>query len=335
MPKQHKQVISHTFWGALIIGAGILGGFVVTQAVAGATSLFQKIETDTITHKITETSPVPPTKQAEIKEKQLPPEEAYFKVGNAVLPETDAESFLVADIATGQIIFSHNHTDRRPIASITKLMTALVSKEQLPIKEPTRISLSAIATEGWRGGLEAGQEISIEDLLIPLLLTSSNDAAEAIAESGGRDYFMSRMNAKAKELGMWDTSFQDPSGLSEYNQSTTHDLFLLTQYIYRFYPEIFATTRSNHMRGNKEQWENTSALIREPSFRGGKTGFTYKAKQTSTGVYSLNLRGGAKRDIAIITLGSDQRSKDIRTIITHLENTIHYGTEQSVKETTS
>ena len=149
-------------------------------------------------------------------------------------PKISATSYLVGDLNTGEIIISKNQNTILPMASISKLMTAIVTEDFSKNEEYTEISKKALATNGKNGELKLGEKIKVGDLIYPLLLESSNDAAEALAEYFGRDNFISKMNQKAKTLKMDSTKYEDPSGLSENNDSTAADLFKLpkTKIIY-------------------------------------------------------------------------------------------------------
>ena len=99
----------------------------------------------------------------------------------------------------GEIILQKNKDQKFPIASVSKLFTAIVSAEKQNQDEVTQISAQALQTEGENGELYLGQKIKVKDLIYPMLLESSNDAAEAIAEYSGRHTFIEQMNQKVKE----------------------------------------------------------------------------------------------------------------------------------------
>ena len=109
-------------------------------------------------------------------------------------PKISATSYLVGDLNTGEIIISKNQNTILPMASISKLMTAIVTEDFSKNEEYTEISKKALATNGKNGELKLGEKIKVGDLIYPLLLESSNDAAEALAEYFGRDNFISKMN---------------------------------------------------------------------------------------------------------------------------------------------
>ena len=125
----------------------------------------------------------------------------YFIKDPNKQPNVQAEAYLVGDLDTGEILLQKNKDQKFPIASVSKLFTATVSTENQNQNAITEISQQAIDTEGENGELYAGQKIKVGDLILPLLLESSNDAAEALAEFSGRDTFVQAMNQKVQDLG--------------------------------------------------------------------------------------------------------------------------------------
>lgn len=240
-------------------------------------------------------------------------------------PSLSARSYLIADLSTGQVLFEKDSQSPYPIASITKLMTAIVSEERLPTERIVTVSPRAQQTGGGlRGGLSTNQRIALDELRFPLLMTSSNNGAEVIAETFGRQFFIEQMNKKAGELGMWDTYFDDPSGLSSGNISSADDLFLLMQYLFNKHTDILKISRLSFYSGNDQTWRNISTLLREPTFRGGKTGFTNAARQTSAGIYRARLNNDAERLLVIVILGSENRAGDIRSLMQFIERYVQY-----------
>jgi len=259
--------------------------------------------------------------------------EQYYMIGTTADPEVSAKAYLVADIETGDILLSEGRKVTYPIASVTKLVTAIVAKTLSPETTVTKVSKQAIATEGYRGNLQTGEDLSIDDLMYPLLLVSSNDAAEAIAEHFDRETFIKQMNSEARLIGMTNTHFKDPSGLSSENISTADNLFLLLKYLSSQYPEILETTQEKNYRADGHTWETKNKLLDfEPYFEGGKTGYTSQAKQTGVGIFAVPLSGDITRDVAIIILGSDNREDDIAKLIRHTQKYFHYGNQASLKE---
>ncbi|KKR70284.1 MAG: Capsule synthesis protein, CapA [Candidatus Nomurabacteria bacterium GW2011_GWB1_40_7] len=240
-------------------------------------------------------------------------------------PKISAKAYLVGDINTGEVILSKNQDQKFPIASLSKLMTALVAKEITAPEETTRVSKTALATHGANGNLRLGEKIKISDLLYPLLLESSNDAAEALSLYFGRNSFIAKMNQKAAKLQMDSTSFEDPSGLSPNNQSTVSDLFKLTGYLTQQYPDLFKITTKRSYSNKKHSWSNISQFLGKDGYGGGKSGYTDEAKQTVVSLFNLPLGESGSRPIAVTILQSPDRRKDVESILKYLKKNIYYG----------
>lgn len=252
----------------------------------------------------------------------------YFTKDASKKPKVGAEAYLVGDLDTGEIILAKSQDKRFPIASISKLMTALVSKETQNQEEIFKIAKQAVATEGENGNLRTNESIKTGDILYPLLMESSNDAAEAIAIHGKRDVFIQKMNERAQELGLKNTSFKDPSGLSPENQSTTSDLFILARYIKEKSRDILEITTKRSYKSEKHVWFSNNQFVKEEGYTGGKSGFIDESKQTVVSTFSLPLASNlAPRNIAIALLRSNDRHKDVESILKFLEQNIFYGQE--------
>jgi D-alanyl-D-alanine carboxypeptidase (penicillin-binding protein 5/6) len=153
-------------------------------------------------------------------------------------PEINAAAAVLADLDTGQVLFALNRNERRPIASVTKIMTALLVVERANLTDVVTVSANAASGQvsGISGlGLVEGERIRVDELLYALLLQSANDAAVALAEhvSGSVDAFVDEMNARAEELEMTRTMFTSPSGLDDTGYSSAADLVRLTRAAYR------------------------------------------------------------------------------------------------------
>ncbi len=200
----------------------------------------------------------------------------------------ESNNFLSVFIKDGkEIILSEKKADEViAIASLTKLMTAIIVLENYNLDDLIQISASAIATYGDAGNLQIGEIMTIRDLLYITLIESSNDGAEALAEKMGVSTFVYKMNEKATSLGMNNTWFINPSGLDEenlYNFSTVNDLKKMVVYILENHsliaeilslPEKELTSHS----GISRTIRNTNVLLEESdAYLWGKTGYTNRA----------------------------------------------------------
>lgn len=155
-----------------------------------------------------------------------------FSIGADAL-ETSAKAAILINASTGSVLYSKNSDIRLPMASTTKIMTALILAEQNTPDKKVEITYEMVAVEGSSMGLKVGDTVTYSDLLYGLMLPSGNDAANAVAISiaGSLSKFSSLMNEKAAELGLKNTNFVTPSGLDSNNHFTSaYDLAILAKY---------------------------------------------------------------------------------------------------------
>lgn len=182
-------------------------------------------------------------------------------------------SALVQDKTSGAVLYEKNATAVVPIASITKLMTAMVTLDaKLPLAEELTVGKEDVDTlKGTRSRLAVGVTLSREELLNLALMASENRAAAALSRNypGGREAFVAAMNHKAQELGLADTRFYDPTGLTAANVSTARDLVKMVAAA-REYPLIreFSTASSREViiRGRTQAFHNTNSLVRSSAW---------------------------------------------------------------------
>jgi serine-type D-Ala-D-Ala endopeptidase (penicillin-binding protein 7) len=193
---------------------------------------------------------------------------------------------LVMDQDTQEILFAKNSQAVLPIASITKLMTALVVTEaQLPLDEQLVVTQDDIDTEkGSRSRLSVGTRLSREEMLHLALMSSENRAANALGRNypGGLAAFVEAMNAKARALGMLDTRYVEPTGLSSRNQSSARDLATLVNaaHQHQIIRDLSTSPEYQVEIGHREMlFRNTNGLVRSPSWDIGlqKTGYISEA----------------------------------------------------------
>lgn len=218
-------------------------------------------------------------------------------------------SAVVMEAESGEVLYTKDPHTARPMASTTKLMTALLAAEQLPLDKEITVTPEAVAVEGSALGLRAGDTITLSDLLTGLLLVSGNDAANVTAQAVAGDLpaFASLMNAKAATLGMHDSGFVTPSGLdAEGHAASAHDMALLGCAVLKnpFLREVCATKSTKILFGNpkREVWvSNHNRLLKlSEDCIGMKTGFTKKsgrclvsaAERDGVTIVAATLNGG-------------------------------------------
>jgi serine-type D-Ala-D-Ala endopeptidase (penicillin-binding protein 7) len=193
---------------------------------------------------------------------------------------------LVVEQHSGNVLYQKNADQVMPIASITKLMTAMVVLDSSPVMDaPVVITDDDVDyLRGSRSRLTVGSVISRETALLLALMSSENRAANALARHypGGMREFMSAMNIKAKELGMLDTHFEDPTGLTSNNVSTAIDLvkMVAAAHKYQLIRDLTTTAEAKvDVDGQDLAYRNTNPLVRSPSWQVGlsKTGYISEA----------------------------------------------------------
>ncbi len=240
----------------------------------------------------------------------------FFSV-SAETPEVltlSAPSAILIEAGTGQVLYEQNSHDKRPPASVTKIMTMLLVMEaidsgQITQDEMVQCSEFAASMGGSQVYLEPGEEMSVRDMLKAVAVASGNDAAVALAEhvAGSHEAFVSLMNERAKELGMNDTHFVNCNGLDTPEHVTSaYDIALMSRELVR-YPLVLEFTGiwMDSLRNGEFGLVNTNKLIR---FYEGANGL--KTGSTSVAKYCLSasaVRGGM--NLIAVVLGSET-SKD-------------------------
>jgi hypothetical protein len=238
---------------------------------------------------------------------------------DVILPLVTANSYLVGDLNSGFIFAQKDFQEKLSIASITKLMTALVVSENVDLTKEIEVKEEMLEGYGNTEMLEPGEKIRVVDLFYPLLIESSNDSAEVLSCFLGKEKTIDLMNEKAEAILMEDTSFTDPSGYDQGNVSTAKDLFYLARYLLNNRPPILKITKSEKVRNFgeldfevAELW-NKNIFVHDSTFVGGKTGFIKSSRYTSLFIFQFE-KNGEKRDIAIILLGSQDLKRDTQVI---------------------
>ena len=227
-------------------------------------------------------------------------------------PLISAKSVYAIELNSGKTLIEKDPLTIRPIASLAKLMTALLIVERANLQDIITISQNAVKTYGKTGGLIVNEKLSIESLLYIMLIESSNDAATALAEStaGRESQFIDQMNQKANELGLINTFFSDPHGLDQNTRSNAKDLARLTEEIIKnpLLKKIATTQEIKIDSVDKKQHHiliNSNHLLKKyPEIIAGKTGFTDEAGQCM--VLALNAPGNHGIIINVILDSQDR-----------------------------
>ena len=237
-------------------------------------------------------------------------------------PQITSKAGLFIEIKTGQILYEKNIHNKLPIASLVKVMTVLIALEHKNMEDKYTVSQRAADMEPDKMLLIVGEKLFLRELLDGIFLISANDAAEVIAEgtTGDRAQFLKLMNDKAKQLGMKDTFFVNPTGLDEdtnNSYSTVYDLAILTRYLIRHYPEVVNISKTEHIylpitedHQDYDMYSGINLLTTYPGVMGFKTGYTPEA-----GLNFINLVRKEGKEVVGVLLGSGSRRDEARELL--------------------
>lgn len=218
-----------------------------------------------------------------------------------------AKSALAIDQQTGKVLFAKAADKVRPIASITKLVSALVFLESQPNWDKQMTILRKEEVEGGRLYLRSGEQVTVENLFYTSLVGSANNATLTLARSTGlsQKQFVAGMNKKVKDLGLVNSHFEEPTGLSEHNISTAAEVARLLNFALEY--EIIKKALSmevyefKSISGFRHRIKNTNKLLDSYlDIQGGKTGFTDEAGNC----LAVNVLGSRKQTVTVVVLGS-------------------------------
>ncbi len=301
----------------------VIAGICVSLIIAGAVYRLNSPKT--------ETKPLQEQKQAQEKqvasakaenqqsstkqEKEQPKKEKKLYIDEP--PEITAKAFAVENMKTGERIYGKNTDQKLPPASITKIMTALVTLDRYNLNKAVPVPKECTTVEGSKAGFKPYDVFTIEDLLYAMLVKSSADAACTLASIDGHETFLIAMNQKAKALGMNDTHFQNEIGLDspDAQLSTVDDINKMVKAAlkYKIF-QIIVGTQSKTITAlnskNKYVLHNTNDLLSLPGTVGIKTGYTEKAGQCLAYLYE-----NKDEEILITVLGSQDRFKDTKALL--------------------
>src|SRR5665811_490311 len=235
-------------------------------------------------------------------------------------PTVSAVEWAVYDESADVMLATWNANDRRSMASVTKVMTAMIVLDQTSLDDVVTVPEFAASTRGSTAGLVAGEEWTVYDLLVAMLVRSGNDAALTLAwrvGDGSIEAFVAKMNARATELGMTDTHFTNPNGLDDADHYTTATDLVTMVVASLDYPDIREIVRIRTIKlpadptGKTRLVNNTNRLLGTyPGVVGLKTGDTPWAKKVLLGVTER----GPRRIITVV-MGSEDHFSDSRELI--------------------
>lgn len=253
-------------------------------------------------------------------------------LGEVKEPKVYAQGAVLIDFKTGRVLWQKNMNEELPMASTTKIMTAILALESGMLEDVTVASKRASSAPQVKMGIKEGEKHRLYDLLYPLMLMSANDAAIVIAEhiSGSVEGFAQMMNEKAKEIGALNTEFVTPNGLDEGNHhSTAYDMALIARYALNneeFVEIINTPSITIPLKNNDEKsytFNNKNRLLKEyEGAIGVKTGFTGKAGNCFVGAAQRN---GMELISVVLASGWGNSGKERKWSDT--KNILNYGFE--------
>lgn len=245
-------------------------------------------------------------------EQLVPDYEPSLRVAYAQPPEVSAAAVIIADAETGAVVYEKRADDVLPVASVTKLVAAAALLETEVLDASVTVSAVDTVTLGRSGRLEPGQVYTRRELLFPLLLESSNDAAAALARTAAGD-LVAAMNTRAVAVGASSAQFVDASGLSDKNQASARDLLALMVYISAHHRHLIDITTLSQYLNHVNAWKNNSPVFNEVGYAGGKHGYTEAAGRTLVAQFDEELGSGERR-FHYVVLGSADLAADIAVL---------------------
>ncbi len=248
------------------------------------------------------------------------PDVSNVKTSTVKKPVIESKAAVIYDLSTKETLSAKNATQKLPMASLTKIMTATIAQENKKENDKYVVSKSALVGEDSMGATE-GEILSQEELLYGLILNSGNDAAEVFASNypGGREKFIIAMNNKAKALGLTDTVFSNPSGLQGdgVQYTTARDLLAITEYALSHFPlfnKVVQTTEYHLAQTATHKaydlYNETNLLTTYPGVKGVKTGYTPEA-----GLCLVTYLEYKNHKIIGVLLNSDNRRLEMKELL--------------------
>lgn len=237
-------------------------------------------------------------------------------------PDISAKAAYFVDINSGQVLYEKDPRLRLPIASLAKIMTAVIALENKGWSDLVIVSEKAAGMEPDSMLLKAGERLMVEELLYGVFLVSANDAAEVLAETSTKDRedFLGQMNTKAAQLGMKDTLFINPTGLEEDGKqqySTVYDVAIMARYAVKNFPHLVDISSTPHIvlpetltHQDYDLYSGINLLTTYPGVLGFKTGYTPEAGLT---LVTLAEKGGQR--VLGVLLGSQNRREEAKELL--------------------
>lgn len=237
-------------------------------------------------------------------------------------PNITADAAFFIETNTGEVLYQKNPKQKLPIASLVKIMTAIITLENRSFDDLMVVSEHAASMEPDHMILKPFEKLTVKEFLDGLFLVSANDAAEVLAENttGQREEFISLMNLKAAQLGMLDSKFLNPTGLEEdFDQqySTAFDVSLMARYALKKWPQLLEITSQPHIyieqtdsHQDYDLYNGINLITTYPGVVGFKTGFTPEA-----GLTLVTVAQKEGKEVLGVILGATNRRDDAKELL--------------------
>ena len=245
-----------------------------------------------------------------------------FSISLATVQSVSAKAWLVFDVEQNEVLYAHNETEVLPIASITKLPAAKVFSDTRDIWATTSINWADLNHEGRAGKLAYGEEYRYHTLFFPLLIESSNDAAGVLERASAK--LVDDMNTYARRLSLTDVAFADASGLSNNNQASALAVKELLRNIYLTSRHLTDITSLKSYLTPGKGWLNNNPFVNDPTYQGGKHGYTNAAGYTTASLFSETLQDNKTRTLGYVLLGSRNLEYDMSLLRNHVKAHLRY-----------
>lgn len=315
-----KQFFVVVFGGLFAIGVGIgiaYGGVYAWRAIKPSLARMPGLSFSMVASALTPVDGTSISGTSRTIRYTASEEEDLINAASQALPSSadnriGANAYILKNLTRGDVTIQHNQDQLLPMASLTKLATAVVARKLIDPAERVTITREIMATYGNTALFRVGETFTASDLFYPLLMVSSNDAAEAFAQDYGRAKFIKAMNDWAQSIGAYRTYYADPSGLSPLNMSTANDLALMLEWIRKNDPTLIQITTLKAKTIRSHTWVNPTHFLSWSYYLGGKNGYTTEANRTGASLFAL---GKNKNVYAVIVLGSSNRDADVVKIL--------------------
>lgn len=227
-----------------------------------------------------------------------------------------AKAYILLNVKTGEVVANKNEQQLLPIASLVKLVTAVVASDRISPNKKIVLDKKIMSAYGNTAQFRIGETFTVSDLMYPLLMVSSNDSAEALAQSYGRSKFVKVMNDFTQSIGAYRTYIFDPAGISPKNISTAEDIAIIFEWIYKNRPDIIEITKEKTHTIRSHTWMNPTHLLNQSSYIGGKNGYIPEAGRTGVSMFRFVDTGN---EYIVVVLGSKNRDRDVATLIQRLK----------------